>query len=172
MTKKKTDPKEIKKLKFEKIDQSVKHYFDDEEIAEIAREQSRKIASLETVKQEKKSIVAEFTSQEKALELEIRRSALLVRNGYDFREKPCFAFQDFKAGKVFYFLAEKLDMKSLSEKIFDASALVDYLTNAGIDPVKIRKMSDAERQIPLFDEEKPESLSGTDPEPVVDAEVV
>ena len=168
MAKKKEGTKTAKDgARLQRVIESVKHFFSDEELIEIGAEQSAKIRNLRALIEDKKSVAAEYAAREKTLNAEIYALSNKISGGYERREKPCFVF--YGKDHVYWFLCE--DLAKLKPADFSTTDdLLEYLlTDEAFSPVKSRRMREDERQKPLFDDadngnEKAEAPKENQPE--------
>jgi hypothetical protein len=151
-----TKKKDEKKLAIKKVMERVKHNFDDTELADLSREIAQLVQDHIRLIEEKKSVASQYASQEKELNIKITASSQLIRDGYEFRQKPCLEIKDYENEMVYLFLVE--EVKEVDLKKFTSEAeLITYLTqDEEYNPVKSRRMRGYElhEQQKLFDEQE------------------
>ena len=151
MPKKPTKKKDkVEPLKLERVVETVKHNFNDDELISFGYKLGQKYRAIRSVQTEGKAVAADYKGREKSLEADIDEVSGKLNAGFEMRGKPCFKFFDYKAARVYWVLREAVgDPKGF--KCPDADALLEHLLiDESFEPVKQRGLREHERQAPLF----------------------
>lgn len=140
-------------LKLERVVERVRHDFNQAEIAEFGREVARGVRALKVVESERKSIAAQYASQEKTLAIEIDEFSRKIGDGYEMRRKACYCLKDFKNEQVYYFLCDNLEDWNFENFATAADLLEQLLKDEAFEPIKTRMLRADERQMNLFESE-------------------
>jgi hypothetical protein len=119
MTTKKTEEKK------EFATQFCKYIFSDEEKAEMAAEMAQKIAQLQGVESQEKSVKAQLKAEKESLSADISGNAEKINSGYEMRNIKCEVVYNYNEGMVLYIRTDNGEL------------------------AKERKMRDDERQVKI-----------------------
>ena len=163
--KKKIEAAKADPLKLERVIETVKHNFVDDELISFGYKLGQKYRSIRTVQSEAKAVAADYKAREKSLEADIDEISGKLNAGFEMRGKPCYKFIDYKAGRVYWFLCDDVG-EPTALNWPDAEALLEHLLlDESFGPVKQRPIRDHERQTRLFpDEPNPEAQPEAQPE--------
>jgi hypothetical protein len=134
-------PMEIQETKTVKI---LKVMFSEKEKVDMAGQIANSIRNLNRVEDELASISAEYRSEIKKYQIEIKTTAQKLNTGWEMRSIPCIEKKDYDNGSIQIFRNDTQEM------------------------IEERAMTAEERQMTFFDENESKALAGEKSEPGVE----
>lgn len=96
-------------INYSVVHEMIKHEFDDSEMKELSLIIAEQVSDIESIKEEKAAIVAEYAGRLKAAALEQKNQAKKIVDGFEMRREECYVIFDYRARKVAYFLRSDTD---------------------------------------------------------------